>query len=253
MAEQKTALAFMAHPDDIEFLAAGTLVRLRREAGCKIALATVTSGDCGSVTKRPGEIQRIRCGEAEASAAILDADYHCAGSLDLLIAYDAPTLRRCTEIVRRVRPDLIITNSPADYMVDHEITSQLVRTACFGAPIPNFFTLDPCPADRLERVPHLYYADPVEGVDALGRPIEPGFIVDISGAMDVKEKMLACHASQREWLRAHHGVDQYIISMKQLSAQRGQQIGVKYAEGLRQHLGHAYPRDNLLGQLLGIT
>jgi len=249
--QDRTVLAFMAHPDDIEFLAAGTLVRLHREAGCRIALATVTSGDCGSVDHRPEQIQRIRYEEAKASAAVLDAEYHCVGALDLLIQYDAPTLRRCTEIIRRVRPAIVITNSPQDYMVDHEITSQLVRTACFGAPIPNFFTLDANPAERLDHVPYLYYADPIEGADSFGQPVEPGFLVDISNAIDQKERMLACHASQREWLRAHHGVDQYIISMKQWSAKRGQQIGVAYAEGFRQHLGHAYPHDNILAELLG--
>jgi len=64
--------------------------------------------------------------------------------------------------------------------------------------------------------------------------------------------MLAAHASQRDWLLKHHGMDHYVQSMRDWSAQRGRQAGVAFAEGFRQHLGHSYPQDNLLGQLLGI-
>ena len=46
-------------------------------------------------------------------------------------------------------------------------------------------------------------------------------------------------------------MDQYIQAMRGFSGQRGRERGVTYAEGFRQHLGHSYPQDNLLGQLLG--
>ena len=62
--------------------------------------------------------------------------------------------------------------------------------------------------------------------------------------------MLASHASQREWLRQHHGMDEYILSMKRLAETRGSEIGVPFAEGFRQHLGHAYPQDNIIVQEL---
>jgi hypothetical protein len=39
--------------------------------------------------------------------------------------------------------------------------------------------------------------------------------------------------------------------MRAWGAERGGQVGVAYAEGFRQHLGHSYPQDNLLDQLLG--
>ncbi len=64
MADPIRVLAFMAHPDDVEMTCAGTLVRLKREAGCEIAIATATSGDCGSMDHRPDEIARIRHREA---------------------------------------------------------------------------------------------------------------------------------------------------------------------------------------------
>jgi hypothetical protein len=46
-------------------------------------------------------------------------------------------------------------------------------------------------------------------------------------------------------------MDQYLEAMKWWSAQRGLAIGVKYAEGFRQHLGHSYPQENVLAELLG--
>ena len=246
-------LAFMAHPDDAEFTCAGALIRLRREAGCEIAIATATSGDCGSARNRPDEIARIRHAEAEASARILDAEYYAAGAMDLFIMYDEPTVRRCIEIVRKARPDIVITHPPADYMVDHETVSRLVRTACFSASMPNVWTNDADPAPLLENVPHLYYVDPVELKDPLGEPVTPDLVVDISDAMATKEKMLVCHASQREWLREHHGMDEYIETMKRTGAERGKLIGRPFAEGFRQHLGHPHPQNNLIAELLRIT
>jgi LmbE family N-acetylglucosaminyl deacetylase len=134
-------------------------------------------------------------------------------------------------------------------MVDHEMTSRLARAACFNAPIPNYL------ADKkltlMPHIPHLYYCDPVEGKDPLGQEIAPGFCIDISKVIDTKSRMLACHASQRNWLLKHHGMDQYLESMKEWSGKRGKLVGAAYAEGFRQHLGHSYPQDNLLRELLG--
>jgi LmbE family N-acetylglucosaminyl deacetylase len=248
----KRVLAFMAHPDDVEFTCGGTLARLKKEAGCEIAIATMTSGDCGSVELGPDKIGAIRHEEAKAAASVLQGEYYCAGSRDLFILYDEQTMRNVTEIVRRARPDVVLTAPPVDYMLDHEVTSTLVRAACFGAPIPNVFTYADKPAEPLGHVPHLYYVDPVEFKDIYGKPVEPGFIVDITDVMETKEKMLACHASQREWLRAHHGMDEYIEAMRRFGAERGRKIGSKYGEGFRQHLGHAYPQDNVITELLGL-
>ena len=253
MPQQNCALAFMAHPDDAEFTCAGTLARLRREHGWRVAMATMTPGDCGSADLRPDEISRLRLEEARKSAGILEAEFHCAGLRDLFIFYDRDALQRTTEIVRRAKPDLVITHSPEDYMVDHEMTSTLVRAACFGAPMPNFPTESAPPAERIPAVPYLYYADAVEGRDILGRPVEPTTLIDITSVMAVKERMLSCHASQRDWLKRHHGIDEYVESMRRWMAMRGEAVGVQYAEAFRQHRGHGYPSDDLLAALLHNT
>ena len=126
----------------------------------------------------------------------------------------------------------------------------LTRAAAFNAPIPLFLAGRGGPPP-IKHIPHLYYCDPIEGKDLFGRLVEPGFRIDISGAIEEKAAMLACHASQRKWLLKHHGMDQYIKAMRDWSAARGRESGVAYAEGFRQHLGHSYPPANLVGELLG--
>ena len=247
---QPRILALHCHPDDIEILCAGTLVLLK-EAGCPIVMATMTSGDCGSATQGPEEIMRIRRSEAVTAAERLGAEYHCLEFFDLAFYEDHSSRCRVVELLRKVRPDVIITSSPQDYMPDHEITSKLVTGAAFGAPVPNFRTGSQNPAAIVDHIPHVYYCDPIEGIDQLGNPITPHFYVDVTTSIEMKVEMLCCHASQREWLRAHHGMDEYIKSMREWSAHRGREAGVAEAEGFRQHRGHGYPRNNILAELLG--
>ena len=70
MGSPTTVLALFAHPDDAEFLCAGTLIHLAKH-GAKVHLATMTAGDCGSSILPPEKISRIRRREA-ARAAKLD-------------------------------------------------------------------------------------------------------------------------------------------------------------------------------------
>jgi LmbE family N-acetylglucosaminyl deacetylase len=245
-----TALAILAHPDDAEFLCAGTLIRLRRERGWDTHITSMTPGDCGSAEYPPDEIARIRRGEARAAAAAIGATYHCAEERDLRVVYNEPALERVVRRLNQVRPDVVLTHSPDDYHLDHEQTSKIVRAATFAAPIPNFLHgrhLHP----PMGHIPHLYYCDPVEGKDAFGVPIAPGFRIDISGVIEDKARMLGCHESQRAWLRKHHGVDNLVDSMREWAATQGKAGRVAFAEGFRQHLGHSYPQNNVLAELLG--
>ena len=72
----------------------------------------------------------------------------------------------------------------------------------------------------------------------------------MSEVFDLKRRMLACHASQRDWLRRQHGIDEYLDNQAAWSAYRGGEVGVAYAEAFRQYRGHAYPSDNRLLALL---
>ncbi len=243
-------LALHAHPDDIEFQCAGTLALLR-EAGCHITVATMTPGDCGSAEHGSEEIAAIRRAEAKAAAELMGADYLCLEFRDLAIFNDDESRRRVTEVLRRTRPDIVLTAPPVDYLCDHEMTNLLVRDACFCAPIPNYATRQWEPAPPLERIPHLYFVDAIEGTDRDGQPQPAGFYVDVSTVFDLKRQMLACHASQRNWLLKQHGMDEYLESQAKWSAHRGNEAGVAHAEAFRQYLGHPYPKTNRLLEVIG--
>ena len=243
----KVALAFLAHPDDAEILCGGTLVRLR-EAGWEVHIASLTPGDCGTMTLGREEISRIRRQEAEASAALIGASYHCLEERDGLVVYDRPTIQKAVDLFRRIAPDLVFAHPHEDYMLDHEEASRLARGASFLFPAPNISTF---PVREGSNIPHLYYCDPIEGLDPLGRTVPPTTFVDVTAQMDLKTRMLASHASQREWLRAHHGMDEYLEAMRRHAERRGREAGVTYAEAFVQHRGHAYPQNDLLLEIFG--
>lgn len=242
-------LAIHAHPDDIELQCAGALLRLKA-LGHDIFMATMTPGDCGSAELTCDAIAAVRREEARQSAELIGAEYTCLEFRDLSIVHDNPSRRRVTEYIRRVRPDVVITAPPVDYMSDHEVTSKLVRDACFNASCPNYVTQQWDPAPAAEKIPFLYYVDAIEGIDWYGRPQPVDLLVDVSEVFERKLEMLACHASQREWLRRQHGLDEYLDGCRRWCGTRGKQIGTEYAEAYRQHIGHPYPHDDILLKLL---
>src|SRR5262249_15408749 len=211
----------------------------------------MTPGDCGSAELPAEKIAEVRRGEGARAAALIGATYHCLEERDLLIFYAEEPLAKVTRLLREVRPRIVLTHSPADYILDQGMTSARARAAAFNAAVPNFLSgrLPP----PLDQVPHLYYCDAIEGKDQFGRPVEAGFRVDVSAVIALKAEMLSAHASQRDWLLKQHGMDHYVEAMRHWGAQRGKEAGVAYAEGFRQHLGHSYPQDNLLGNALGVV
>lgn len=234
-----------AHPDDAEILAGGTLALLARQ-GHQITIVTMTPGDKGSDILGPEEIAAVRRVEAMTAAAIIGASYICAEFRDMEIFNDSASRRRVVELVRRLKPELVLTASPSDYLADHEMTSLLVRDALFAAQLPNYPTDSP----PLAEIPALYFMDPIEGLDREGRAVKPDFTVDVGETFEIKKAMLAAHATQRDWLQRHHGIDNYLDTMEVWTRERGASAGCKYAEGFRQYLGHPYPRAPLLQTLL---
>ena len=241
----KTVIGIFAHPDDAEILCTGTLSLLKK-AGWSVHIATLAPGDKGTAEYNREEISKIRKAEAAASAALIDATYHCLDFEDIYIFYGRETINKTAALLRRVKPSLVFTSPSADYMLDHEMASRIVQTACFCMGMRNLEVDE----EIFEPVPYLYYTDPLEGKDILGNKIQPSVYVDITSEIGIKQQMLECHESQRNWLREHHKMDEYILAMKRFSKQRGSEIGREYAEGFVQHLGHGYPQNNLLQEIL---
>ncbi len=253
--DNKRILAIGAHPDDVEFMCAGTLFLLRK-LGWEVHVASMSLGDCGSLEHPADELRRIRESEARAACGVLGATYHYVGFSDFCIYNDDPSNRKVTALLREIDPAVAITHPPQDYMSDHEATSLLVRNACFYGPVPNYDASQFSTSPMASAIPCLYYTQPLEGKDIFGNPTTPQFYVDVSECLELKRKMLACHESQRNWLRAHHGMDEYVESMTRWGAVLGERASrasgkqIRSAEAFRQYLGHAYPQENVLANIL---
>jgi len=217
-------LAVGAHPDDIEILCAGTLLRYADE-GHDITMAIATNGEQGHFVLMPAELAEIRKKEAEASAKIAGARLIWMGYPDQFIFHDKATRLHFIEMIRQADPDLIITHSPNDYAQDHRVVSELVFSASFQATVPHIFTDTPA----IKKLPALYYMDNVTGIDFL-----PTELVAITSTMDRKIAMLECHQSQLLWLKEHDNLD-VVDMMKTMAKFRGLscQGKVEYAEGFQ--------------------
>lgn len=214
-------LAVGAHPDDLEILCGGTLARFVRE-GHEVVMCHAAKGDKGSFVHTSEEIARIRGAEARRAAEVAGAQYATLGFSDGEInAADVEQQHAVVELVREVRPDLILTHSPGDYHSDHNETSRLVFDCSFHATLPLYVTDRP----HGDTVAPIYYTETIAGVG-----FDPTEYVDVTDVIDVKAAMLEAHESQLTWLRDHDGVD-IVEQMKAGARFRGVQCGVRYAEG----------------------
>lgn len=218
-------LAISAHPDDIELFCAGTLAKFKKK-GHSIAMAILCNGNKGHFEIGPEELEQIRRKEAEESAKILDAQLFIGLFPDLELHVNQQAVEKVMDVIRQVDPDIIITHSPDDYMMDHVNAGKLAIDASFCATLPNYKTK----IDKITKLVPVFFMDTASGVN-----FQPTEYVDITEDMSIKEKMLLCHQSQYKWLKEHDKID-YVEFMKALSAFRGTQCGVKYAEGFKQHL-----------------
>ena len=230
-------LAVAAHPDDIELLCAGTLLKFRKR-GDEIFTAVLCNGDKGHYEIGPEELARIRRAEAEAAAKSEKATLVSVGAFpDLEVYTDSESRRKVVEIIRQARPDLIITHYPDDYMCDHSNTGRLAIDASFIASLPNYRTESP----HTGSIPPVYFMDALAAVN-----FQPTDYVDISEFIEEKGKALLCHQSQYRWLLDHDGID-YMDFMKKHSAFRGVQCGVRYAEAFQRYAvwGRIHPGCSL--------
>ena len=230
----KTAFAICAHPDDIEFLMSGTMMRLS-DAGYKLHYMNVANGCCGSTIHSAEETARIRFAESQAAAEFVDAVFHPPLCNDLEVFYHKDTLEQLTAVIRTVKPNIILTHSPQDYMEDHTNTCRLAVTAAFCRGMPNYPTQ---PAtDLTTQTVTLYHAQPYSHHDPLGDLIYPEYYVDVTDLQQRKQDMLALHASQKLWLDESQGLDSYLKTMADLDQKLGTMSGqFSHAEGWRKHL-----------------
>ena len=246
-----SAIAIAAHPDDIEFTMAGTLLLLR-EAGWETHYINVATGSCGSLVHSARALRKIRRREAQKSAALLGATFHESLCDDLEVVYSVPLLRALTAVVRAAQPTIVLTHSPQDYMEDHTNTCRLAVTAAFARGIPNFVSRPRRDAWSGDTV--IYHAMPHGCVDQLRQRIVPGAFVDTSTVQSRKFAALACHESQHKWLQATQGMNSYLRSMEDRARELGRMSKkFRVAEGWRRHshMGFGAPDADPLRDALG--
>jgi LmbE family N-acetylglucosaminyl deacetylase len=230
----RVALAIGAHPDDIEFQMAGTLVLLRR-AGWETHYLNISTGNCGSTEFGPARTRVVRRKEARDAARILDARWHPPLCDDLEIFYDLRTLRRLAFMIRQIRPTIVLTHSPVDYMEDHTNTCRLVVTAAFTHGMPNFRVV-PARATYSADVT-VYHCMPHGLRDPLRRRVIPATFVNTGPVHAIKMDSLAAHRSQQGWLGASQGMNSYLKTMDDMSRELGRlSKRFRHAEGFRRHL-----------------
>ncbi len=244
-------LAIGAHPDDIEFLMAGTLVLLR-QAGCETHCLTLASGSCGSAVYSAARLRAIRRRESRAAARVLGAISHTSLVDDLEIYYERDTLARLAALVREINPGILLVPSPQDYMEDHTNTCRLAVSAAFVRGMRNFRT-------RPARQPvsgevTVYHAMPHGLRDPLRRRVIPGAFVNTTRVQEQKRAALAQHRSQQDWLDTSQGLNEYLRTMEGFGLELGRMSRrFRYAEGWRRHLHYGFcaPGADPLRDLLG--
>ncbi|HUI72483.1 MAG TPA: PIG-L deacetylase family protein [Spirochaetia bacterium] len=245
-----TVLIISCHPDDAEFMMTGTALLLK-QAGCQIHYITIANGSAGSATMGPAQIVKVRRAEAMKAAALLGAVFHESLVDDLEVFYTQELIRQVTALVRRVMPDIVLTQSLEDYMEDHMNAGRIAVTATFLRGVQNYRSVPHEPAILNDVM--LYHATPHILTDQLRRPIVPEMYVDISSVIEEKEKLLVCHESQKDWLDATQGFDSYVRTMRDAAQTLGRMSGrYVFAEGWRRHshVGFSRKDSNPIADLL---
>jgi N-acetylglucosamine malate deacetylase 1 len=225
-------LVFAVHPDDAELGCSGTILK-HIAAGKKVGIVDLTRGELG--TRGTAE---TRDEEAARSAAILGL--HARENLrmrDGFFKNDEEHQLRIIQMLRKYRPEIVLSNALHDRHPDHGKAGDLVNDSMFLSGLSKVVTL----LDGEEQVawrPGLilqYVQD---------RYIEPDILIDVTEFWD--KKMEAIHAFATQFFNPEND-DQgtYISSpefLKVIDARArdlGKYIGATYAEGFtsRKYLG----------------
>jgi LmbE family N-acetylglucosaminyl deacetylase len=224
-------LAVGCHPDDLEIACGGTL-RKYVEQGAEVHMCHVANGCQGHVVIEPEPLRLIRTREAEMAGQVIGAKQVI--NLDVpdmeVNAHDFAIMDAMADVVRSVRPDVIITHNHEDYMYDHCQTSIIATNGSFCSGLSH----RPRAHEPFSSFVPVFFMDTLAGVN-----FQPTHYVDITNQIETKIKALECHESQLKWMLEHDGID-FADMVRTCSKYRGYQCGAAYAEGFRPY--NVYPR-----------
>ncbi len=222
-------LAIGAHPDDVELLCGGTLVKYANR-GERIFIAIATNGNVGSPTLDREEIAAVRRAEAEDACSIIGAELIWMDFPDEWLFDDRVTRTRFIDAIRQARPDVMIVPSEADYHPDHRMAGRVA----IDARIPSTVRLVETTLPAAEKIPHVFVMDTIAGID-----FQPTAYVDVSDVFETKVKLLEAHVSQNGWTKDVYDDDLEALMVDQ-ARRRGLEAGVRYAEAFQEL--RTYPR-----------
>ena len=225
--EKVYALAFGAHPDDVELACGATLLKIIAE-GRSVVVCDLTRGEMGTV----GTPETRR---AEAAKATDLMGYLCRRSLDLGDSKLLPTeenLAEIIKIIREFRPDVVFANSPDERHPDHIKASKLVTEACYYAGLQQLATTINGTVQKPHRPAHLLYYIQF-------KHLEPDIIVDISETFESSRKGVLAFASQffqegaNEEAKTMIKRREFLTGLAARARYFGEQIGSLYGEGFK--------------------
>ncbi len=171
-------LAFSPHPDDAEFGCGGGLI-LSVIKGFRVAIVDLTEGECSS---RGSSLERKDEKERATSLMGLFARYSL-GLPDTGISVGEPHMIAMIELIRELRPRVVLAPYWHDRHPDHEAAGKLLRSACFYSGVASIGEKEPFRPNRV-----FYYM--------IHSPFSPSFVVDISSVWEQKKEVLQVYRTQ---------------------------------------------------------
>ncbi|RME85623.1 MAG: PIG-L family deacetylase [Caldilineae bacterium] len=227
----RTVLVIMAHPDDAEFCCAGSVKKMS-DAGAEITYIVLTNGDKGNhnLSITVPELVKTRMEEQRKAAAMLGVkEVIFMGEEDGFLEPNRELRRRLVRHIRRIKPDLIICQTPELYFrgdnyinhPDHRNAGLATIEAIFpAAGNPMFFP---------DLIAEGYPPHSIRELWMCMTP-EPNLRIDITDLIDLKIEAVKQHVSQfddldrlERWIRERWGEEdeagrrRYFESFKRMS------------------------------------
>lgn len=217
-------LAFGAHPDDVELGCAGTIAK-EVSLGKSVGIIDLTQGELG--TRGSAE---IRFHEATNAAQILGvAVRENLKMRDGFFVNDEAHQLKVIKMIRKYRPEIVLCNAIDDRHIDHSKGSKLISDACFLSGLQKVETVFEGNIQKAWRPKLVYHY-------IQWKSIEPDFVVDITGFMDIKMEAIMAYDSQFYNPNANEPITpiatkNFLESIKYRSQDLGRLIGTDFAEG----------------------
>ena len=217
-------LAFGAHPDDIE-LGCGATIAKEISLGKTVGIIDLTRGELG--TRGSAEIRDI---EAANAAKILNVSIR--ENLNFRDGFFKNNEKHQLEVIRMIRkykPEIVICNAIKDRHIDHAKGSKLVSDACFLSGLSKIGTsLDNAIQEPWRPKVVYHYIQ--------WATIEPDFVVDVSGFMDIKMNAIMAYDSQfynpnSKEPESPITSKNFLDSVKYRAQDLGRLISTEYGEG----------------------